>query len=31
MNTNGFVTIYGATSGNPITWVQFDSIQTVWR
>ncbi|MFJ8668701.1 hypothetical protein [Streptomyces sp. NPDC093600] len=27
----GTVTIFGANTGNPITWVQFDSIQTVWR
>ncbi|MGW2779696.1 hypothetical protein ACWC3X_00330 [Streptomyces populi] len=31
VNTAGSVTIYGATTGNSITWVQFDSIQTVWR
>ncbi|MCX4987734.1 MULTISPECIES: hypothetical protein [unclassified Streptomyces] len=31
VNTAGSVTIYGATSGNPITWVQFDSVQTIWR
>ncbi|MGW5664586.1 hypothetical protein ACWEWG_31665 [Streptomyces sp. NPDC003758] len=31
VNTAGSVTIYGANSGNPITWVQFDSIQTIWR
>ncbi|WP_406374943.1 hypothetical protein OG788_34035 [Streptomyces sp. NBC_00647] len=31
VSTAGSVTIYGATSGNPITWVQFDSVQTIWR
>ncbi|MEU9144996.1 hypothetical protein [Streptomyces sp. NPDC048349] len=30
-NTAGSVTIYGGNSGNPITWVQFDSVQTIWR
>jgi hypothetical protein len=31
VNTAGSVTIYGAASGNPITWVQFDSMQTILR
>ncbi|MFG2872416.1 hypothetical protein [Streptomyces sp. NPDC048338] len=30
-NTAGAVTVYGGNSGNPITWVQFDAVQTVWR
>ncbi|WP_329124144.1 hypothetical protein [Streptomyces sp. NBC_01353] len=31
VNTAGSVSIYGANAGNPITWVQFDSVQTIWR
>jgi hypothetical protein len=31
VNTAGSLTIYGGNSGNPITWVQFDSVQTVWH
>ncbi|MCB5168459.1 hypothetical protein LG634_27005 [Streptomyces bambusae] len=31
MNTAGSLTVYGGNSGNPITWVQFDSVQTIWR
>ncbi|MEV6330619.1 hypothetical protein [Streptomyces sp. NPDC051909] len=31
INTAGSVTLFGATTGNPITWVQFDSVQTVWH
>ncbi|MCY0937546.1 hypothetical protein [Streptomyces sp. H34-S4] len=31
VNTAGSVTIYGANTGNPITWVQFDSVQAIWR
>lgn len=31
VNTAGSVTVYGANTGNPITWVQFDSVQTIWR
>ncbi|GGT79562.1 MULTISPECIES: hypothetical protein [Streptomyces] len=31
VNTAGSVSIYGANTGNPITWVQFDAVQTVWR
>ncbi|MEU1071037.1 MULTISPECIES: hypothetical protein [unclassified Streptomyces] len=31
VNTAGSVTIFGGNSGNPITWVQFDSVQTIWR
>ncbi|WP_137991185.1 hypothetical protein [Streptomyces vilmorinianum] len=31
INTAGSVSIYGANSGNPITWVQFDAIQVIWR
>ncbi|CAL9340407.1 hypothetical protein SUDANB120_00257 [Streptomyces sp. enrichment culture] len=31
VNTSGSLTIYGGNSGNPITWVHFDSVQTVWH
>ncbi|MFD9794959.1 hypothetical protein ACFWXK_28880 [Streptomyces sp. NPDC059070] len=31
VNSSGSVTIYGANTGNAITWVQFDSVQTIWR
>ncbi|OAR22568.1 hypothetical protein A8W25_23405 [Streptomyces sp. ERV7] len=31
VNTAGSVTVFGANSGNTITWVQFDSVQTIWR
>ncbi|MFD5322864.1 hypothetical protein [Streptomyces sp. NPDC127092] len=31
INPTGSVTVFGANSGNPITWVQFDSVQTIWR
>ncbi|WP_370409689.1 hypothetical protein [Streptomyces fradiae] len=31
INTAGSVTLFGANTGNPITWVQFDSVQTVWH
>lgn len=31
INTAGSVSIYGANTGNPITWIQFDSVQTIWR
>ncbi|GAA0588875.1 hypothetical protein [Streptomyces crystallinus] len=31
VNTAGSVTIFGGNSGNAITWVQFDSVQTIWR
>ncbi|WMX48466.1 hypothetical protein [Streptomyces roseicoloratus] len=31
INPAGSVTVFGANSGNPITWVQFDSVQTIWR
>ncbi|MFD7321754.1 hypothetical protein ACFV9D_11835 [Streptomyces sp. NPDC059875] len=31
VNTAGSVSIYGGNTGNPITWVQFDSVQTIWR
>ncbi|MGG8410256.1 hypothetical protein ACM614_28710 [Streptomyces sp. 12297] len=31
VNTAGSLSIYGANTGNPITWVQFDSVQTIWH
>ncbi|MFJ7068217.1 hypothetical protein [Streptomyces sp. NPDC101115] len=31
INPAGSVTVFGANTGNPITWVQFDSVQTIWR
>ncbi|MFJ3903849.1 hypothetical protein [Streptomyces sp. NPDC090025] len=31
INPAGSVTLFGATTGNPITWAQFDSVQTVWH
>ncbi|MFB7512744.1 hypothetical protein [Streptomyces sp. NPDC056144] len=31
INPAGSVTIYGANTGNPITWVQLDSAQAIWR
>ncbi|MFF8600236.1 hypothetical protein ACF06M_30505 [Streptomyces sp. NPDC015238] len=31
INPAGSVTIFGANTGNPVTWVQFDSVQTIWR
>jgi hypothetical protein len=31
INPTGSVTLYGGTTGNPITWAQFDSVQAVWR
>ncbi|MEU8758977.1 hypothetical protein [Streptomyces sp. NPDC048659] len=31
INPAGAVTVYGGNAGNPVTWVQFDSVQTIWR
>ncbi|MFI8962878.1 hypothetical protein ACIGO8_12225 [Streptomyces sp. NPDC053493] len=31
INPSGSVSVFGGNAGNPITWVQFDSVQTVWR
>ncbi|MFI8825420.1 hypothetical protein [Streptomyces sp. NPDC053431] len=31
INPAGSVSVFGANTGNPITWVQFDSVQTIWR
>lgn len=31
INPAGSVTVYGGNTGNPVTWVQFDSVQTIWR
>ncbi|MER8044629.1 hypothetical protein [Streptomyces sp. NPDC094032] len=31
INPAGSVTVYGGNAGNPITWVQFDSVQAIWR
>lgn len=31
INSGGAVSVYGANTGNPITWIQFDSVQTIWR
>ncbi|MEU5216569.1 hypothetical protein AB0G79_10270 [Streptomyces sp. NPDC020807] len=31
INPAGSVTVYGANAGNPITWVQLDSVQAIWR
>lgn len=31
INPAGSVTVYGGNTGNPITWVQFDSVQAIWR
>ncbi|MGW7428515.1 hypothetical protein ACWGIN_03100 [Streptomyces sp. NPDC054861] len=31
VNPSGAVSVYGATATSPITWVQLDSVQTVWR
>ncbi|WP_435192171.1 hypothetical protein [Streptomyces sp. bgisy126] len=27
----GSVSLYGPNAGNPLTWAQFDSVQTIWR
>ncbi|MGW0363844.1 hypothetical protein [Streptomyces sp. NPDC002990] len=31
VNPSGAVSIYGGNAGNPITWIQFDSVQAIWR
>ncbi|MFE1383308.1 hypothetical protein ACFW6S_30610 [Streptomyces sp. NPDC058740] len=31
INPAGSVSVYGGNAGNPITWVQFDSVQAIWR
>ncbi|MET9957420.1 hypothetical protein ABZ135_38505 [Streptomyces sp. NPDC006339] len=31
INPSGSVSVYGGNAGNPITWIQFDSVQTVWH
>ncbi|MFI5618672.1 hypothetical protein [Streptomyces sp. NPDC051567] len=31
ISTTGAVTVYGGNTGNPVTWVQLDSVQTIWR
>ncbi|MFF5784543.1 hypothetical protein ACFY8P_06200 [Streptomyces sp. NPDC012693] len=31
INLSGAVSLYGGTAGNPITWAQFDSVQSIWR
>ncbi|MFE7414969.1 hypothetical protein [Streptomyces laurentii] len=31
INPSGAVSIYGGNAGNPITWLQFDPVQTIWR
>lgn len=31
INPTGSVSVFGANTSSPITWVQFDSVQTIWR
>ncbi|MER7518489.1 hypothetical protein [Streptomyces sp. NPDC126499] len=31
INPSGSVNVYGGNAGNPITWIQLDSVQTVWH
>ncbi|MET9319383.1 hypothetical protein ABZX75_04165 [Streptomyces sp. NPDC003038] len=31
VNLSGALSVYGGNEGNPITWIQFDSVQAIWR